>query len=288
MRSGYVAIVGEPNVGKSTLLNRLLGVKLSIVSDRPQTTRNRILGILTEGDHQCCFVDTPGLIEPEYPLQEAMVAEVHTALGDADVIVWLTGLWQPPRRLPAGLASNIRRRPAICAINKIDLFPRQQLLPFIERMKDLPFKEIIPISALTGDGVDRLKQAIFRCLPDGEFVYPVEDISDRPERFFVAELIRERIFQMFRKEIPYSTCVGIEEFREREESKYYIRAVIYVERASQRAIVIGKKGQSLKKLGAAVRPGIEEFLDHPVYLDLWVKVREKWRQDKKFLKEIGY
>jgi len=288
MKSGYVAIVGEPNVGKSTLLNRLLGVKISIVSERPQTTRNRILGILTDTEGQCCFVDTPGLIDPEYPLQEAMVAEVHTALGDADVIVWMTGLWQNPQRLPQVLARTIRQRPAICVINKVDLFPKDRLLPFIERMKDLPFKEIIPISALTGDGVDKLKPAIFQYLPEGESIYPAEDISDRPERFFVAEMIRERIFQMFRKEIPYSTCVAIEEFREREEGKYYIRAVIYVERASQRAIIIGKSGQSLKRLGAAVRPEIETFIDHPVYLDLWVKVREKWRQDKKFLREIGY
>lgn len=288
MKSGYAAIIGEPNVGKSTLLNRLLGVKLSIVSARPQTTRHRILGILTEPEGQCVFIDTPGLINPAYALQEAMADQIHSALEDADVLIWMTGLWANPGRLPAELVQSVRERPAVAVINKIDLFPKNRLLPFLEQMRDLPFQEIIPISALNGEGVDRLKQAIFKYLPEAEALYPAEDLSDRPERFFVAEMIRERIFQMFHKEIPYSTCVVIEEFREREKGKYFIRAVIYVERVSQRAIIIGKSGQSLKRLGAAVRPEIESFIDHPVFLELWVKVREKWRQDKKFLKEIGY
>lgn len=288
MKSGYVAIVGEPNVGKSTLLNRLLGVKLSIVSARPQTTRHRLLGILNEPAGQCVFIDTPGLITPTYALQESMIDQIHSALEDADVLIWMTGLWANPTHLPAELARLVRERLTVAVINKIDLFPKNRLLPYLEQIRNLPFQEIIPISALNGDGVDRLKRVIFKYLPEGEPLYPAEDLSDRPERFFVAEMIRERIFQMFHKEIPYSTCVVIEEFREREKGKYFIRAVIYVERISQRAIIIGKSGQSLKRLGAAVRPEIESFIDHPVFLELWVKVREKWRQDKKFLKEIGY
>jgi GTP-binding protein Era len=288
MKTGYVAIIGEPNVGKSTLLNRLLGTKLSIVSEKPQTTRNRVLGILTEAEYQCCFIDTPGILRPAFELQKMMVEEVKIAVQNADVVVWMTGLWAKPANFPKGLVKPVADHPVIAVINKIDIFPKTDLLPFIDRLKEFGFRDIVPVSALTGDGVDRLKRAILECLPEGPFLYPNEDISDRPEKFFVAEIIRERIFRTFKKEIPYATCVAIEEFKEREKGKFFIRAVIYVERDSQKAILIGKKGQSLKQLGKAVRPEIERFIDHELYLELWVKVREKWQKDKKFLKEIGY
>jgi GTP-binding protein Era len=287
MKTGYIAIVGEPNVGKSTLLNRLLGMKLSIVSEKPQTTRGRIMGILTDGEYQACFLDTPGILKPAYELQEMMTEDVRSAVQDADVVVWMTGLWAKPDQVPRHLLKFNYKRPVIAVINKVDLFPKDQILPFIDRLKEQGFRAIVPVSALTGDGIDDLKREIFKCLPDGPFLYPVEDVSDRPEKFFVAELIREKIFQTFKKEVPYATCVAIEEFKEREKGKFFIRAIIYVERDSQKAILIGKKGQSLKQIGASVRPRIEEFINHPVYLELWVKVREKWQKDKKFLKELG-
>jgi len=288
MKSGYVSIVGKPNVGKSTLLNSLLGTKLSIVSTKPQTTRNRILGILTEGEYQCCFLDTPGLIEPDYELQKLMVGKIKLAIRDADLVVWVIDPWFKPPDDTLDFLKSLTRKPIISVINKIDLIPKARLLPIIDLIKGLDVKEIIPVSALTGEGLEILKGIIFNHLPEGPFLYPIEDISDNPERFFVAEFIRERIFEFFRKEVPYATCVVIEEFKEREKGKDYVQAIIYVEKKSQKGILIGKNGEALKKLGAEARREIESFLGRPVFLDLWVKVKEKWRKDKKFLKEIGY
>jgi GTP-binding protein Era len=288
MKSGYISIIGKPNVGKSTLLNRLLEIKLSIVSSKPQTTRRRILGILTEGDNQCYFLDTPGLIKPDYELQKLMVNQIKKAAKDADIIIWIVDPWFKPEDFPDALLKSCKKKPLICVINKIDLVPKTKLLPLIDKLEKINIKEIIPISALNGDGLLTLKKALFRHLPEGPFLYPVDDISDSPERFFVAELIRERVFEFFKKEIPYSTCVVIDEFKEREKGKDYIRALIYVERKSQKGILIGKKGEALKKVGAEARKEIENFLGREVYLELWVKVKEKWRKDKKFLKELGY
>jgi GTP-binding protein Era len=285
MKAGYVAIVGEPNVGKSTLLNRLLGTKLSIVGSKPQITRNRILGILTENDCQCYFLDTPGIITPAYELQKLMVNTITRAVDDADVIIWMI---DPEFRESVYPDRLITEKPCICAINKIDLVSKTQLLPIIEIVKHKGIRDIIPISALLGDGIEELKKVLFTYLPEGPFLYPKEDLSDSPERFFVAELIREKIFEFFKKEIPYSTCVIIDEFKERKRGKDFIRAIIYVERKSQKGILIGKDGEALKKVGALARKAIEDFLGRDVFLELWVKVKEKWRKDKKFLKEIGY
>jgi GTP-binding protein Era len=285
MKAGYVAIIGEPNVGKSTLLNRLLGTKLSIVGSKPQITRNRILGILTEGDYQCYFLDTPGIIIPAYELQKLMVNKITRAVEDADVIIWMIDLGFRESSYPHRFLAE---KPLICVINKIDIIPKTQLLPIIEMVRNKGIRDIIPISALHGDGIEELKKVLFTYLPEGPFLYPKEDLSDSPERFFVAELIREKIFEFFKKEIPYSTCVVIDEFKERERGKDFIRATIYVERKSQKGILIGKNGEALKKVGALARKGIEDFLGRDVFLELWVKVKEKWRKDKKFLKEIGY
>jgi len=285
MKAGYVAIIGEPNVGKSTLLNRLIGTKLSIVGSKPQITRNRILGILTEGDCQCYFLDTPGIIVPAYELQKLMVDKITRAVEDADVVIWMI---DPGFRESAFPHRFLTEKPLISVINKIDLIPKTQLLPIIEILKNKGMKDIIPISALLGDGIEELKKVLFTYLPEGPFLYPKEDLSDRPERFFVAELIREKIFELFKKEIPYSTCVVIDEFKERKRGKDFIRATIYVERKSQKGILIGKDGEALKKVGALARKGIEDFLGRDVFLELWVRVKEKWRKDKKFLKEIGY
>jgi GTP-binding protein Era len=178
--------------------------------------------------------------------------------------------------------------PVICALNKIDLVPKTELLTVIDQLRKYPLKEIIPISARTGDGIELLKSCVYKHLPEGPFLYPSEDLSDNPERFFVAEIIREAIFERYKKEIPYATCVAIDRFEEHETGKDFIRAIIYVERKSQKGILIGKKGDALKRVGKQARKKIEHFLDRPVFLELWVKVRENWRKDKKFLKELGY
>ena len=288
MKAGYVAIVGKPNVGKSTLLNRLLRMKISAVTHKPQTTRHRLNGILTEGEYQACFIDTPGIIEPEYELQVFMVKQIKTAINDADVIVLMVDPWSKNMNAYPELAKSANRTPIIIVINKIDLVAKSELLPLIEKYKNMSAREIIPVSALNGEGVDDLKGVIFKYLPEGEFIYPKDDISDAPERFFVADLIREKIFEIFKKEIPYASCVLIDDFKEREKGKDYIRAVIYVERQSQKAIIIGKQGAALKEVGEKARREIENFLGKPVFLELWVKVKEKWRKNKKFLKELGY
>jgi GTP-binding protein Era len=288
MKAGYVAITGEPNVGKSTLLNRLMQFKLSIVSAKPQTTRQRVLGILTQDDYQCYFLDTPGLIDPAYELQHTMVEQIKRSLEDADIIIWVIEPWFKHTPTIRDLLRLFKSCPIICAINKIDLVPRTDLLKVIDDLSQYPLQEIIPISARTGDGIARLKSCIFDNLPEGPFLYPSEDLSDNPERFFVAEIIREAIFERYKKEIPYATCVAIDEFKEHETGKDFIRAIIYVERKSQKGILIGKKGDALKHVGRQARKNIEHFLDRPVFLELWVKVRENWRKDKKFLKELGY
>ena len=288
MKAGYITIIGKPNVGKSTLVNRLLGTKLSIVSSRPQTTRNRILGILTEGDYQCYFLDTPGLIQPHYALQTLLIDQIKKSIADADIILWVVDPSYKPSDAPDDGLLDITSKPVLCIINKIDLIPRSKILPLIDTLRSHAVKEIIPVSARTGMGFAELKKAIFSYLPEGPFLYPEENISDKPERFFVAEIIREKVFSLFHEEIPYSTCVVIDEFREREVGKDFIRAIIYVERKSQRIILIGKKGAMLKKVGEIARKEIEHFLGRPVYLELWVKIREKWRKNKAFLKELGY
>lgn len=288
MKAGYVAIIGKPNVGKSTLLNRLLGMKISAVTHKAQTTRNRILGILTQGEYQACFIDTPGIISPEYELQEFMIKQIKTAVRDADVIISMIDPWLKDVHSHAEYTKSAQDVPRIMVINKIDLISKTELLPLIHGLKNTDACEIIPVSALNGEGVDDLKRAIFTYLPGGEFLYPEDDVSDTPERFFVADLIREKIFEIFKKEIPYASCVLIDDFKEREKGKDFIRAIIYVERQSQKAIIIGKKGAALKTVGEKARREIEKFLGKPVFLELWVKVKGKWRKNKKFLKELGY
>ncbi len=289
MKSGYVAIIGEPNVGKSTLFNRLINTKISIVSDKPQTTRRKILGILTEDDCQCLFLDTPGIFEPIYEFQEKMAVAAKEAIEQADILIWVIEPFFRPEKFPLGFLKFFDKRKLFIAINKIDLIRKTDLLPAIEKIKVYNAEGIFPISALNGLGIDELKKAIIDNLPEGPFFYDADQISDQPERFFVSELIQEKLFIYLKKEIPYATCVIIEEFREREEEKkIYIRATIYVEKESQKGILIGRKGNLLKKIGSEARKEIESFLGKGVYLDLWVKVKEKWRKDPKFLRELGY
>uniref|UniRef100_A0A7C6EHK2 GTPase Era n=1 Tax=candidate division WOR-3 bacterium TaxID=2052148 RepID=A0A7C6EHK2_UNCW3 len=287
-KAGYVAIIGKPNVGKSTLLNSLLKYKLSIVTPKPQTTRHRILGILNGENFQALFIDTPGMIKPAYPLQKIMQKEVKSALEDADLIVLMIEPKDLPDENEKKTIQGLLKKPTILVINKIDTVDKRQLLPIIEEYSKMGFKDIYPISALYNDGVDDLKKGIVENLPFGQPFYPQDQITERPERFFVAEIIREAIFNHYGEEIPYSTTVAIEEFKERGKAKDYIKAIIYTERDSQKAILIGKDGSALKKVGSIARKNIENFLGRPVFLELWVKVKEGWRHDETFIKDKIY
>ena len=290
-KCGYVALIGVPNVGKSTLLNRLVGEKLAITSPKPQTTRHRLLGILNLPEAQLLFLDTPGILEPRGALNATLVQAALTALAEADLVVWLVEprapdpqdqVLLPPLR---GLA-----RPLIVALNKIDLVPKPRLLPLMEAYHQLfPAAPIIPISALLGDGLPELLQEMVKLLPTAPPLYPADQGTDATERFLVAELIRERLLHHTGEEIPYAVAVQVEEFDEsRRPDLVRIRAVIYVERESQKGIVIGKHGRLLKIIGQEARGEIEDLLQAHVFLELWVKVWKNWRRDPKAIRTLGY
>jgi GTP-binding protein Era len=286
-RSGYVALVGLPNAGKSTLLNRLVNLPLAIVTRRPQTTRHRILGIRNGPGFQALFLDTPGVLTPKYRLQELMAKEVEGALRDADVVVGLFDAAAPEPVEP--VLGMVRGRRAVLAVNKLDLVPSRDLLPLVARLApDAGENPVFLISALKGSGVDDLFEAVVRALPEGEPFFPEDAVSERSERFYVAEFIREAVFTRYGAEIPYATTVTIDEFREREGRKDLVHATVHVERASQRRIVIGARGLALKRVGIAARRRIERFLGRPVYLELRVKVSEDWRSDDRFIRENVY
>ncbi|MDX1487581.1 MAG: GTPase Era [Acidiferrobacterales bacterium] len=286
-RSGYVALIGKPNVGKSTLLNALLGRKLSIVTHKPQTTRHRVLGILSTEAHQIIFLDTPGIIKPRYKMQESMMHDVHDAIADADLLVFMADATQED--IDTFSLERIGNKPAILVINKMDRIAQIQAVPLVAAYDEAyDFEEIIPISALNGDNLDVLLDAIVQRLPLGPPFYPMDMMSEHPERFFVSEIIREKIFELYRQEIPYSTQVNIVEYEERENERDYIHAEIVVERTTQKGILIGKGGQALKKVGTEARKDIEAFLGKRVYLKLFVKVRDDWRNRDTLLKSYGY
>jgi GTP-binding protein Era len=291
-RAGYVAIVGEPNVGKSTLLNALLDQKLSIVTKKPQTTRQRVLGILSTEEFQIIFLDTPGLLKPQYLLHEKMIQSARTALEDADIILVLTEVSRGhdlPAPVGEALAPFAGKKKIVLVINKVDTIHREQVLPLIDRFaQSEKYSDVVPVSALRRENLDDLLQTIVQDLPNHPPFYPPDIVSEQPERFFAAELIREKIFEQFREEIPYSAAVDVIEFKEREEGKTYINAEIVVERESQKGILIGKGGAALKKVGQLARVDIEQFIGRPVFLDLHVKVREKWREKESWLKRLGY
>ncbi|MCR4320295.1 MAG: GTPase Era [Candidatus Brocadiaceae bacterium] len=290
-KSGYVAIVGKPNVGKSTLINDFLGCKLSIVTPKPQTTRKKIMGVLTKEDCQIVFYDTPGIMEPKYELQKYMVKEAYEAIEDADVILMMAEPFEPPAEKDKDFFEKLSHLniPVILAINKIDLVEKDSLIPILSAYdKQFKFAEIVPISALKGTNLDLMLNLVVKYLPEGEPFYPEDYMTDYNERFLASEIIREKVFEFYGEEIPYSTTVEIEEFKEREAGKDFIKAIIFVERDSQKGIIIGENGKAIKRVGVIAREEIEKQTGRKVYLELWVKVMEKWRKDKKKMYKLGY
>lgn len=288
-RAGYVALVGRPNAGKSTLLNHLVGEKLSIVTAKAQTTWQRVTGIVTSDATQMIFLDTPGLLDARDLLQHSMLREAMDALSEADVTVLvLDAARMPDTSELEALASlmSATRAPLIVALNKVDSIAEEEVAPLLLPVKSTFGIEPYPISALRGDGVATLRVAIENGLPPGPFLYPPDEIASAPVRFFVAELIRETVFERFRKEIPYAAFCQVEDYRE-DQDPVYIQANVFVENKSQKRIIIGAKGAAVRELGRAARKKIEHFIGTPVYLDLWVKVLPKWRRESKYLRGFG-
>lgn len=292
-RSGFVAVVGRPNVGKSTLINRLLGQKVSIVSPKPQTTRNRLLGILTRENSQIVFLDTPGIHAPLHRLGEVLVETAAAALPDADAVVWVVDVTSRPRdedrQVAALLVGDRRKLPVILALNQCDrLLPEHVQENTAAYAALAPGAETLLVSALRGDNLDLLVAHIAAALPVGPQLYPEDQVTDQQVRFMAAELVREQVLLHLRDEVPHSVAVLVDRFEERDATMTYISAVIYVERASQKMIVLGKGGEMIKRIGQAARGQIEELLETKVYLELWVKVRPKWRTDEEQLRRLGY
>lgn len=294
-KSGYCAIVGIPNAGKSTLLNSLLGTKLSIISAKPQTTRKRVLGIYSSPSEQIIFLDTPGIMpRPTTLHHKALLSEVSHSFDDADVILVLAeATLYPDRALPKEWKKYTEiagKKPIVLALSKVDLIKdKKKILPLLAEYGEMNiFSDIIPISSRKEYNTKRLVEILHKYLPGEVAFYDTDQLSDQNERFFASELIREAIFHEFREEIPYSTEVVIMEYSEREEGKWFISADILVERDSQKSILIGKGGETLKNLGARARKSIEQFVEHPIYLELHVKAKSDWRNDKNMLKDFGY
>jgi GTP-binding protein Era len=289
-RSGFVSIVGRPNVGKSTFLNAVLGQKVSIVTPKPQTTRNRILGIKTMADAQIIFIDTPGVHRPRHGLGAAMLREVRRAVKEVDVILYMV---EPAR--PTQAEGQVVRlfdrleKPVLLLINKVDKVKKPDLLPVMDSYRHLhPFEGIIPVSALTGEGIETVLREVKTYLEPGPKYYPEDLVTDRLERFMVSEIIREKIMESTSEEIPHSVAVEITGWTERENGAVVVNANIYVEKESQKGIIIGQKGATLKAVGTRARADVEGLLGARVFLELWVKVRRRWRDDKAALTELGF
>ena len=287
---GYVAIAGKPNVGKSTLVNRFLNFPLSIITPKPQTTRHKILGILSEANYQIIFLDSPGIIQPKYALQDLMVKAAWSAIEEADIVLLMVEPWPEGVEEIADIMERLKslQKSVVLAINKIDLVRKPELLPVIdEYSRRYAIDDIVPISALKDDGLDRLKQVLIDRLPHQPPFYPPDELTDRPQRFLVSEIIRQKVYEHYGEEIPYSVAVVVDEFVERQSGKDYIKATIICERDSQKAIIIGSKGDAIKRLGKAARDEIETFLGKGVYLELVVEVRKNWRKDERAVKRLG-
>ena len=292
MKAGLVSFVGRPNAGKSTLLNRLVGSKLAIVSDKPQTTRNRILGVRNYPGAQVVFLDTPGIHRPLHRMNVRMVDAAMDTMREVDVLALVLDASEPMGKGDQFVLDLVKdvSAPVFLVLNKIDRIKKSRLLPIIEQFsRDGRFAEIVPVSALSGENVDRLEDAIISRLPEGEATYPDDYLTDQPERFFAAEIVREKLLQFTHAEIPFSSAVVIDKFEEADGPKGILRlyCTIVVDRESQKPIVVGKGGAMIKKIGVAAREELEQFFDVKVYLDLHVRVREEWREDERVLGEIG-
>ncbi|MBO4941458.1 MAG: GTPase Era [Clostridia bacterium] len=293
MKSGFVAICGRPNAGKSTLMNKIIGEKVAIVSNKPQTTRTKIMGVRTEDDCQIVLIDTPGIHKPHNKLGEKMEKYIYTATKDIDVLLYVVDATLYDNEYPKekaaleGLkASDV---PVILVVNKVDKVEKNSLLPTIQKLSELyDFSGIVPLSAKMGDNVDALLAEIKNLLSEGPQFFPGDIITDQPERQIVAEFIREKALRLLNQEIPHGIAVEIEKMHKRENGTYEILAAIYCERQSHKAIIIGKKGEKLKEIGSRARQDIERFLSSKVYLELWVKVKEDWRNKEAFMNTIGF
>lgn len=290
-KSGFVAVIGRPNVGKSTLINSLIGQKIAIMSDKPQTTRNKIMCVLTTDNEQVIFLDTPGIHKPLHKLGEYMVKAAEGTLKEVDAILFVVDATEDlgggERYIMERLQAT--KKPVILIVNKLDLIDRQSVLPIIEKYtKAYDFAGVVPISAKEKMNLDSLLAELNKYLPEGPQYYPADTVTDQPERLIAAEMIREKVLHLTRDEIPHAIAVDIEEMKSRANDKVYIRATIYVERESQKGIVIGKRGALLKEIGALARKDIETMLGSKTYLDLWVKVKKDWRDRSNVLRELGF
>jgi GTP-binding protein Era len=292
-KSGFVAIVGRPNVGKSTLMNYIVGQKVAIMSDKPQTTRNKIRAVYTSEEGQIIFLDTPGVHKPKSKLGNYMNRTVENALREVDVILFLVDASEKLGPGDEYIIEKLKevRTPVYLVINKIDKVHPDELLPFIGQYKELyPFEEIVPVSALQGNNVNRLMEQLLARLPEGPQYYPADQITDHPERFVVAELIREKVLHLTREEVPHSIAVVIEQMKPREDNEHLIDiyATIYTERPTQKGILVGKQGSMMKEIGMRAREDIERLLGTKVYLNLWIKVKKDWRNQENLFKNFGF
>lgn len=291
-KSGFVAIIGRPNVGKSTLLNYVIGQKIAIMSDKPQTTRNKIQGVYTTGDEQIIFIDTPGIHKPKHKLGDFMMKIASNTLNEVDVILYVidaTEKFGPGEQFIIDRLQQVNT-PKFLVVNKIDQIHPDELLDVIDTYRvKMNFDEVVPISALQGNNVNTLLEQIAKYLPEGPQYYPSDQVTDHPERFIVSELIREKALHLTREEVPHSIAVVIEQMKRRENSDtVYIGATIIVERPSQKGIIIGKQGSMLKEIGKLARADIEALLGSKVYLELWVKVQKDWRNRPTYLRDFGF
>ncbi|MFS0903357.1 GTPase Era [Priestia aryabhattai] len=290
-KSGFVSIIGRPNVGKSTFLNRVIGQKIAIMSDKPQTTRNKIQGVYTEDHAQIVFIDTPGIHKPKHKLGDFMMKVAQNTLKEVDLILFMINATEGLGRGDEFIIERLKdtKTPVFLVINKIDEIHPDELFSIITTYKDLyPFAEIVPISALQGNNVERLLDQIKQRLPEGPQYYPADQVTDHPERFIITELIREKVLHATREEIPHSIAVVMDSMQRRDNGAVYVSATIIVERDSQKGIVIGKQGKMLKEVGRKARADIEALLGSKVFLELWVKVQKDWRNRATHLRDFGF
>jgi len=292
MKAGFVSFIGRPNAGKSTLLNRLVGTKLAIVSDKPQTTRNRILGVRNYPDAQVVFLDTPGIHRPLHRMNVRMVDAAVDTIREVDVLCLVVDVTEPLGKGDRFVLDLVKdaKAPVFLVLNKIDLMKKARLLPLMQQYSEMgSFAEIVPVSAATGDNVDRLERALLDRLPEGEPLYPADYLTDQPERFFASEIVREKLLQFTRAEIPFSSAVVVDKFEEPERAGglMSLHCTIVVDRESQKPIVIGRGGEMIKRIGTAAREDLERFFDTKVFLDLHVRVKSEWREDERVLNDLG-